>query len=221
MPPVYLDQMRLADLDEVQVVEREAYSTPWPSSAYRRELRENKTAHYIVARLGEPSAAPPPPVERERRPFPFSLLPFAAQERAPVVAQNPVIGHGGLWRMVDEAHITTIAVRTAYRGQGVGELLLLGLIDIAYRTNSHWLTLEVRVTNTVAQSLYHKYGFRQVGVRPRYYSDNNEDAYVMWTDPLDSSGFKAILARRRAELAEKLGLPELPDWLARAPLQVR
>jgi len=123
--------------------------------------------------------------------------------------------------MVDEAHITTIAVRTAYRGQGIGELLLVGLIEIAYSINSHWLTLEVRVTNTVAQNLYQKYGFRQVGVRPRYYSDNNEDAYVMWTDPLDSPGFHAILARRREELAEKLGLTMLPDWLARTRMLLR
>lgn len=216
MAAVYLDAMRLSDLDDVAMVEREAYSLPWPSSAYRRELRENKNAHYIVARRGEGSPQPPPPEERERRPFPFSLLPFLVPERRPASPRDAVVGHGGLWKVHDEAHVTTIAVRTTFRGKAIGELLLVGLIEVAYDVHANWITLEVRVSNAVAQSLYRKYGFRQVGVRPRYYSDNNEDAYVMWTDPIMSSEFRALLAQRREELARRLGLSELPAWLAQA-----
>lgn len=219
MASVYLDRMRLADLAEVEAVEREAYSMPWPSSAYRHELRINKKAHYIVVRRGvspEPAlaAASSTPGQRERRPFPFSLLPLPVYERPPARPRDPVIGHGGLWKMPDEAHITTIAVRTAYRGQGVGELLLVGLIDQGYVVGTPRLTLEVRVSNMVAQNLYRKYGFRQVGMRPRYYSDNNEDAYIMTTEPIDTAGFRAMLAFRRRELAGRLGLEALPDWLA-------
>lgn len=218
MASVYLDAMRLSDLDDVAIVEREAYSLPWPSSAYRRELRENKNAHYIVARLGERGPEPPP--ERERRPFPWSLLPLPAPER-PAGPRNPVVGHGGLWKVHDEAHVTTIAVRSAQRGQGIGELLLVGLIEVAEEVRANWITLEVRVSNLVAQNLYRKYGFRQVGVRPRYYSDNNEDAYVMWTEPIASPEFRSLLAERRAELARRLGLAELPDWLAQARVGTR
>ena len=215
MPSVYLDQMRLSDLDEVATVEREAYSLPWPSSAYRKELRENKAAHYIVTRLGELPSTPVAAPERERRPFPLSLLPLPSLERQPAVPRDPVVGHGGIWRVEDEAHVTTIAVRPAYRGQGIGELLLVGLVDVAYEIRAHWLTLEVRVSNIVAQNLYRKYGFRQVGMRPKYYSDNGEDAYVMWTDRLDSTNFRGLLSVRRQELAVRLGFMELPEWLSR------
>lgn len=171
--------MTVNDLDEVAEVEREAFSLPWPSSAYRRELRENRMAHYLVVRRGQPYPAESQP----KRPFPFSLLPQPARPPSELARPN-VIGHGGLWMMLDEAHITTIAVRHSYRGQSIGELLLTGLIDHAYEMNARWVTLEVRVSNVVAQNLYRKYGFRQTGVRPRYYSDNHEDAYVMATDPI-------------------------------------
>ena len=213
VPSVYLDRMHLSDLDQVATVEREAYSMPWPSSAYRHELRVNKNARYLVARLGEWPPHPLPHVEHPQRPFPLSLLPVPLLDRQPV-PRDPVVGHGGLWKQEDEAHVTTIAVRSAYRGQGIGELLLVGLVDIAYAVQARWLTLEVRVSNVIAQNLYHKYGFHQSGVRPRYYSDNHEDAYVMWTDRLDSEAFRDLLALRRKELAERLGYADLPNWLA-------
>lgn len=219
MASVYLDRMQMADLDEVVAVEREAFSLPWPSSAYRHELRVNKKAHYVVVRRG---LQPDPAVFREamlagtrdRRPFPFSLLPLPAIERAPQRPRDPVVGHGGLWKMPDEAHITTIAVRNAYRGQGVGELLLIGLIDLGYVVNTERLTLEVRVSNGVAQNLYRKYGFQQTGTRIHYYSDNNEDAYIMTTEPIDAPSYRALLSFRKQELARRFNLAELPDWLA-------
>jgi [ribosomal protein S18]-alanine N-acetyltransferase len=217
--PVYLDRMLLADLDEVAGVEREAYSLPWPSSAYRHELRVNKTAHYLVVRRGEPPAPLPehtvgPGGGLARRPFPFSLLPPPHIERPPARPRDPVIGHGGLWKMPDEAHITTIAVRNAYRGQGIGELLMVGLIDLGYVVNTERLTLEVRVSNIVAQNLYRKYGFKQTGTRIKYYSDNNEDAYIMTTDPIDLPSYRALLAFRKRELAQRFHLAALPDWQA-------
>lgn len=219
---VYLDRMLLADLDEVAGVEREAYSLPWPSSAYRHELRVNKTAHYLVVRRGDlPSPLPDHALVsangRNRRPFPFSLLPLPGIERPPPRPRDPVIGHGGLWKMPDEAHITTIAVRNAYRGQGIGELLMVGLIDLGYIVNTERLTLEVRVSNVVAQNLYRKYGFRQTGTRIKYYSDNNEDAYIMTTEPIDLPSYRALLALRKQELARRLNLAALPDWQTWSP----
>ena len=191
--------MTVHDLDEVAEVEREAFSLPWPSSAYRRELRENRMAHYLVVRRGPPALAEPHP----RRPFPFSLLPQPARTPTGILRPN-VMGHGGLWMMLDEAHITTIAVRHAYRSQGIGELLLTGLIDHAYDMNARWVTLEVRVSNVVAQGLYRKYGFRKTGIRPKYYSDNHEDAYVMATDPIMVPDNRRHYTELKQRLFEKL-----------------
>jgi ribosomal-protein-alanine N-acetyltransferase len=200
--PFFLDKMDLSDLEEVAEIEREAYSLPWPSSAYRKELRENRMAYYVVIRRGERLAQPEP---TPRRPFPFSLLPQAPRPQF-IYPRPNLIGHGGLWMMLDEAHITTIAVRNDYRGQGMGELVFAGLIDHAYDVNAKWVTLEVRVSNVVAQNLYMKYGFHQSGVRPKYYSDNREDAYVMVTDDINTLSYRNFYLKRRRELMTKLAL---------------
>ncbi|OWA34390.1 ribosomal-protein-alanine N-acetyltransferase [Saccharibacillus sp. O16] len=91
-------------------------------------------------------------------------------------------GYAGMWTVVDEAHITNIAVRTAYRGRKLGERLLSELLDQAQALGLERATLEVRVSNRVARNLYTKMGFREVGIRKGYYSDNNEDAVIMWID---------------------------------------
>lgn len=92
------------------------------------------------------------------------------------------IGYAGMWTVVDEAHVTNIAVRTAYRGQHLGERLMREIMLLAGRIGMTKMTLEARVSNTVAQSLYGKLGFRPVGLRKGYYSDNQEDALIMWCD---------------------------------------
>ncbi|WP_199624434.1 ribosomal protein S18-alanine N-acetyltransferase [Paenibacillus alkalitolerans] len=96
--------------------------------------------------------------------------------------EGRIIGYGGMWIIIDEAHITNIAVRAAYRGRKLGERLLAELAVKAYRLGAARMTLEVRVSNVVAQRLYAKFGFRGVGVRRGYYSDNGEDALIMWAD---------------------------------------
>lgn len=106
--------------------------------------------------------------------------------------------------MVDEAHITNLAVRTEYRGKGIGELLLLATIDLANELKARFMTLEVRVSNLVAQSLYSKYGFVQMGVRRGYYLDNHEDAAIMSTDMLTSPSFQEHIRELRETLRKKL-----------------
>src|SRR4029079_10175545 len=81
-----------------------------------------------------------------------------------------IVAYGGMWLMVDEAHITTFAVHPAWRRQRVGERLLLAFLDVATDQRAHEATLEVRLSNLAARRLYEKYGFRPVGLRPRYYS---------------------------------------------------
>ncbi|MFD1954152.1 ribosomal protein S18-alanine N-acetyltransferase [Paenibacillus thailandensis] len=93
-----------------------------------------------------------------------------------------LIGYGGMWVIVDEAHVTNIAVRADCRGRGYGEQLMKELQRKAVSFGADRMTLEVRVTNTVAQNLYRKLGFEPSGLRPGYYSDNNEDALIMWAE---------------------------------------
>lgn len=94
--------------------------------------------------------------------------------------QGKVVGYGGIWLIIDEGHVTNIAVHEKYRGLGAGNKIMEGLIDICRDRNIVAMTLEVRKTNEIAKSLYYKYGFKEYGIRPGYYSDNNEDAIIMW-----------------------------------------
>src|SRR5206468_9569104 len=111
-----------------------------------------------------------------------------------------IVAYGGMWLMVDEAHITTFAVHPAWRRQRIGERLLLAFFDLARDRHAREATLEVRLSNLAARRLYEKYGFRPVGLRPRYYSDNNEDALIMTTESFGTSALEARIARLRAAL---------------------
>jgi len=113
-----------------------------------------------------------------------------------------VVGYGGMWLMVDEAHITTFAVHPAWRRRRIGERLLLAFLDLALDRHAREATLEVRLSNLPARRLYENYGFRPVGLRPRYYSDNNEDALIMTTEPLSEPRFRERIERLRAALDE-------------------
>jgi len=130
-------------------------------------------------------------------------------------AGDEIVGFGGLWVMVDEAHITTFAVDPRWRRRGVGEWLLLGLLDRAVERRAREATLEVRLSNMPARRLYEKYGFRPVGIRPRYYSDNGEDALIMTTDALAAPAMRERLARLRSDLEERPIDPD--DVPAEAP----
>lgn len=91
-----------------------------------------------------------------------------------------IIGYAGMWIILDEAHITNIAVHPEYRGIGAGNLLLEALVEICKIESVSSMTLEVRKSNIIAQSLYKKYGFVEEGIRKEYYGDNKEDALIMW-----------------------------------------
>ena len=105
---------------------------------------------------------------------------------------DPIWGFVGIWFMADEAHITSIATRQEYQRQGIGELLLIGTVELAAQRGSRAVTLEARVSNDIAQALYLKYGFKEVGIRKRYYTDNAEDAVLMTTDPIASPEYQEL-----------------------------
>ena len=141
---MHVEEMRLADVDQVLVTERKSYATPWSRRAFVSELTENAYAHYLVAKSGQ-----------------------------------RIIGYIGMWFIVDEGHITNVAVHPDFRGRGVGRMLMQAAMDLAKISGGIRVTLEVRVSNTVAQNLYDSLGFRRVGLRRGYYTDNGEDAYIM------------------------------------------
>lgn len=198
--------MQWYDLDQVAAIERDAFPTLWPGTSYRREMR-NRQAEYSICEHREEHQTLPP--KRPRR----SLMDWLRRRRQEPPLEAPrtvplLIGYVGLWYMAGEAHIVSIAVREAYRGQGAGELLMLGAVEMALRRGCEVLTLEVRVSNEAAQRLYEKYGFKNVGLRRRYYSDNGEDAYIMSTESLRSLEFESLFDEVRSGFEERYGNPE-------------
>ena len=114
-----------------------------------------------------------------------------------------IAGYAGMWVIMDELHMTTIAVDPSVRGLKIGERLLLDTIREGIRRGAERATLEVRERNTVAHNLYVKYGFEDVAVRKNYYSDNGENAIIMWANDLVLAPYQAMLADYEERLAER------------------
>jgi [ribosomal protein S18]-alanine N-acetyltransferase len=149
--------MELEDLDQVQEIDRLSFSIPWPPTSYRFELREN----------------------------PGSILWVA--EATNLSGEKTVIGMIVVWMILDEAHVATIAVHPDHRGRGIGRGLLALALKEAIEKGAVESTLEVRANNLVAQSLYWDFGYKETGLRPRYYKDNQEDAVLMTLSNLGES----------------------------------
>ena len=172
--PVAVEPMRLDDIDAVLAIDRLSFPLPWSGATYRYELTQNTHSHFFVA-----LAAPGGEAAAHSGNWRARLSTLFKGGGEPPAPPRLVVGYAGFWYIVDEAHISTIAVHPDWRGQGAGEQLLVGLLEHALDLNAVKATLEVRVTNTRAQNLYRKYGFEEVGRRRRYYRDNGEDALLM------------------------------------------
>ena len=171
--------MHEEDIAQVTEIDHESFPSEWPPMNYEREL-QNWLSHCIVACK---ECDEPPPSGKEY-----------------------IIGFAIFWMMADEAHITNLAVRKIRRRQGIGELLLISMIDMARELNAHNLTLEVRASNIAAQSLYSKYIFTRVGLRRRYYKDNKEDAVLMATESISSTSFQLLLNWLKKAHSKKWGV---------------
>jgi ribosomal-protein-alanine N-acetyltransferase len=199
-------------------IERQSFPSMWPQNVYQRELK-NKMARYLVAyALADEEAPVEEPPDR-----PVSGQGIGGLVRrlfgglpAPVATRERILGLVGLWCMMGEGHIVTIAVRQEHRRHGIGELLLVAALEAALEAGQDGVTLEYRISNQAACALYEKYGFSQVGVRARYYSDTQEDAVLLSTPPLRSSAFRQLLARRIADQRARWGDDyPLAGWLKR------
>ena len=157
-PPAGIEQtprftpMTLEDVVSVAELEPLCFPSPWSADTYRQEITHNRNGHYWVVR---PPAA-------------------AAEHCMP-----SILAYGGYWMYGDEVHIATVATHPQWRRRGLGRWLLLNMLAAARSTGAHRATLEVRVSNAPAITLYTELGFRIVGKRKRYYPDNGEDALLM------------------------------------------
>jgi ribosomal-protein-alanine N-acetyltransferase len=209
--------MQLGDIAQVMEVEQQSFPNVWPATAFKRELEHNRLSRYLAAveRRGE-AADGGGATPAARHTGVGRLLGGLRQVLGgdgvlppPEQRRELVVGFVGIWLLVDEAHVVTIAVRDSYRRRGVGDLLLIAAIESALRERQSVVTLECRVSNAAALRLYEKYGFERVGLRRRYYSDNKEDAYILTAGGIDAPSYRRRFQRLRDEHRERWGEYEL------------
>jgi ribosomal-protein-alanine N-acetyltransferase len=210
--PYVIRPMTVADIPQVAEIERQSFPTMWPQTAYKRELEHNSMARYLV--VSDCSSAPGTEADGATKAGGVASVVrgvrrLFAKPEPTHPATEYLTGFIGLWFMLDECHVVTVAVREDQRRRGIGELLIITAIDLALMKDQEVLTLECRVSNTGAQALYTKYGFQNVGVRRRYYTDNNEDALIMTTPPIRTLEFQAAYARLRTGHRERWGTAQV------------
>jgi ribosomal-protein-alanine N-acetyltransferase len=180
--------MEQGDIHQVAQIDREAFPGEWvfrTQSAYKRDL-ENPSIRYVVAYEKTDMLESGPPATQK-----LSWLRKAFGSARRVGTSEHIVGFSGFWMMLREAHIIAIGMKSGYRGLGIGEALLITTIGLAETLNAYVVTLEVRASNKIAQELYKKFGFREVGRRLKYYSSDGEDAIIMTTDNITSASFQA------------------------------
>ncbi len=218
--PWLLRPMHEGDITQAVQIDRDAFPENKYAPPFRRDLRERNYAHYLVAVSHD---APYGNYARSHDLPPDGNSAGSGRARGGRITnavtrligvgtdavpptEELIAGYLGLWAVIDEGHITSVGVRKSHRGQGIGELLVIGAVEASKLLNCRAVTLEVRVSNEVAQNLYKKYGFKIVGRRKRYYSDNGEDAYIMTTDPIDTSDYSFLFDDLSYQHSERWGV---------------
>ena len=210
--PYKIRFMRKDDLPQVVQIDKEAFPTQWPPTNYRSELQNNLARYLVVYKEGTEETIVK--VLPENKGFFYRFKRFFGGAGDNVSEQRPldiIVGFVGGWIMADELHITEIAVRGENRGQGIGHLMLISIIEIGYELKARMGTLEVRRSNVSAQKLYEKFGFINVGFRKAYYTDNKEDAIIMTTQNYSLPEYQQRLVRIKGELSAKWGLSGVPQ----------
>ena len=161
-------------IPEIVALDRDCLGGLWTASAYLREIESPRS----------------------------TLLALYLKSRKEEPGR--AIGIGCLWAIVDEAHITLLAIAPEYRRQGLGQLLLLTLLEDAIARKLEWATLEVNVNNTKAIDLYQKFGFEVVGNRKGYYQPAGDDGAILWLKAIQDREFKSNLARWQQEVNHRV-----------------
>lgn len=120
--------------------------------------------------------------------------------RCVVNSEGKCVGYMGIWKIVDEAHVTNLSVHPDYQNRKLAHRLLLSSIDECYKEKIKYITLEVRASNAKAIGLYEKFGFKSLGLRKNYYQDNNEDALIMWSENIFDKKYKELYDRIKENL---------------------
>ena len=209
---VALRRMRPEDISQVIEIEHEAFSPGWVGTQFRRELN-SRYCRFLVAYFTGDEIAPDDAAQVSEGDAPADSSMWVRMVRgvksvfggADAVGQDVVAGYVGIWFQGDQAHITEVAVRGSLRGRGIGELLIIGTVRAAYEQGLEEVTLEARVSNFIAQRLYDKYGFNEVGIRKNYYADNREDAVIMTTDRIHTSAYREKFNALQERFFERYG----------------
>lgn len=219
--------VRRASLDDslmLESIEREAFPGMTPVTRIGRDLTRQNGLYLAAVRDWHPE-------ERELRPR-FAIATQAEKEddsftarmkrnvdryvldrvNRPTLPADYIAGFIGLWFVLDEAHIVIIGLRESDRRKGIGEQLLISGIEQSIENESRVVTLEVRESNEPAIELYRKYGFQEVGLRRRYYSDNGENAVIMTTSPIQSDDYSSMFSRLVEQHAERWGWVPRPGF---------
>lgn len=202
--------MQPDDLPAVMAIEDRVFiGDAWPESVYRRDLY-NPDALYCVLELAAEDSVPSAATPAFRVLHSSFRIPHSSFLLPP--STFLLLGYAGCWFFDAEAHLMTIAIAPEWQGRGLGEWLLLSVLELIEARGATLCTLEVRVSNLRAQALYRTLGFEVEGRRRRYYSDNKEDALIMTTPPLDSPAMQALRRKRRKTVTERFvqetGRPE-------------
>ena len=198
-PSYVLRPMRHEDIAQVVSIDRLSFPMPWSYNTYRYEISHNPSSTMVTLSLDSPGEAA---TSSNRNGLPGLVNRLLGRQMPG--RDSIVVGYGGFWLMLEEAHICTLAIDAAWRGHGLGTWLLLALLSEATHCYATVATLEVRVSNQIAQNLYRQLGFEVVGRRPRYYTNNGEDALIMTLPNLADDAVQARLAERRAATARRL-----------------
>jgi ribosomal-protein-alanine N-acetyltransferase len=196
-----------AQLPAIVELDRLALGGMWTLDGYQRELDSPNSDLLVLEWSGSEDiggrqwAVGDEEQKLEQRSSDSSLPPLAPR---PATPPPPLLGIACLWAILEEAHITILAIHPDYQRQGLGQALLWAMLHSAWRRGLEWATLEVRISNQAAIALYQKFGFSEVGRRRRYYQDTGEDALILWRKDLQHPDFRQILKILQSQIGDRL-----------------
>jgi len=197
LKPLTADQLNAAvELDQL------CFGGLWTRTGYEREL-ESHSSQLLILEAGRglrDSGLP------SRSSEVLTQSSKGADCQSPATTKNSLVGLGCFWAILEEAHITILAVHPDYQRQGLGKFLLYALLRDAKRRQLEWATLEVKPSNQAALSLYQKFGFTEAGRRRCYYKDTGEDALILWRGGLQTLEFEEILTNCYQQVKRQLPL---------------
>ncbi|MBT3363938.1 MAG: ribosomal protein S18-alanine N-acetyltransferase [Chloroflexi bacterium] len=197
----YIRPMQAADINQVKEIDLEAFPTLKNGTSFKNELRNDIARYFVIYQEDNTNGD-----KHDQTPHNSLITRVKEFLVGPAPTKDHIAGFAGMWFMADEAHLITIAVRKSQQGLGLGQSLLMAVINTALRSKASMVTLEVRASNLAAQSLYAKYGFKETGYRKNYYSDTKENALIMTADDIYSQQFTDNLGQLKKELDDKIAI---------------